>query len=452
MGRPPCVVVEQATRQPALDAMAAAELTALVRGLSPALESLSCVRLRDELSSFDYPCSEEHVAAYGALLPSGFLWIERALGAPVDSSTDEVWGSETTPSGPQVLSINPKIYSGRTLKTMRKELERRAPGALLVRVVQEGNQWSCFLDKAEDERIELGVIFMDRYGRPRSRLSKKGIVRLADHLCGASAVLYDTEDSNDEPGQDDDSNPEAVGSPRIVLVGERINFTEVYPAVLACLGDAADALGCIPEIDLLSAHKVNSAEGRDRLAAADGLLIPGGGDMSQVDGQIKAAEWALQEGCPTIGLCLGMQSMCAAAARVRAGMPGAHLEEVAPDAPFLAFTRIYDDQGRGVHRLGERRSNIAESSRLAGIFKQPTLRERMHHRYQLNPELILTLAEAGLLVTARSFDGRIADGIECPDHPFYIGLQGHPELSSRRGQPHPLVRAFLAQAGQRRSS
>jgi CTP synthase len=213
---------------------------------------------------------------------------------------------------------------------------------------------------------------------------------------------------------------EAVaGDCRIGLLGDAHHHRHVYPAVLAQLGDAADRTGIAAEPVLLSADEAL----RDGvLVGLHGLILPGGADMGQVAPQIALAGRALTARVPLFGLCLGMQSM--ATALVRAAVwPDAVFEEI--DGPGLrrSFVRMRGADGEGLHRLGDRAFRPAPGSRLGALLPQgATL--RMNHRYRFNPAI-----DAGAMPEAIwHWSGDILDAVEVPSHPFFIGLQGHPEI------------------------
>ena len=149
--------------------------------------------------------------------------------------------------------------------------------------------------------------------------------------------------------------------------------------------------------------------------------------MAAVIGQIAVAKATRQRRIPTLGLCLGMQSMCTAVVQQQAGYEQAILAEVAPDAPLHSFVRFDDLRHR------------------CGLFAFPALApyQRMHynHRYYFNPQLLPQLLAGGIEVSVQTDD--IVEAIRCASHPFWQGVQGHPELMSRPDAPHPLFSRFL---------
>lgn len=205
---------------------------------------------------------------------------------------------------------------------------------------------------------------------------------------------------------------------KIGVVGDPNYLQRTYPAVLARLGDAADQSKVTVKPVLIPTGATPST------FALDGLILPGGQDLKQVPSQISFAEHALNRGIPTLGLCLGMQSMTTAA--VRASLwADAMLEEAAGPGPHRSFIRMELEDGSIRHRVGESYLRPASGTRLAAILPLGAA-VRMNHRYCFNRDVDVTR----LRQFALHWSGNILDAIEAKTHPFYIGLQGHPELGT----------------------
>jgi len=200
---------------------------------------------------------------------------------------------------------------------------------------------------------------------------------------------------------------------RVGIVGEALHHRLVYPAVLATLADAAERAGLAVEPVFFDGAIPSGL---------DGLILPGGCDMRQVPAQIAAAQTALDQDLPTLGLCLGMQSM--ATALIGARWPDAAFEEIAGPGERRSFVRLRDGDGGAQHRLGERRLIPRPDSCLARLLPDGAA-VRVNHRYALNPEIVADPPAGSVLHVAA--DG-VAEAIEVPAHRFFLGLQGHPEL------------------------
>lgn len=217
---------------------------------------------------------------------------------------------------------------------------------------------------------------------------------------------------------------EPASTLRIGLIGREADHRQAYPATLAALGDAASALQLTLDIHFLPPASLSA--NLDELEGLHGVLLPGGSSMAAVQGQIRVAQTTVTRPLPTLGLCLGMQSMATAAVRQQPACEQAILAEVAPDAVLHSFIAFAD----GHHRCGV----------------LPFHDGAMHynHRYRFNPQLLPQLSASGVQVNAQTDD--IVEAITLPDHLFWQGVQGHPELASRPDAPHPLITAFLQAA------
>jgi hypothetical protein len=224
---------------------------------------------------------------------------------------------------------------------------------------------------------------------------------------------------------------EAGASLRIGLVGREADHRLVYPATLGSLGDAASALGFDLDVHFLPPAELS--HGLQELDTLHGVVLPGGASMAAVNGQIRVAQATLARRLPTLGLCLGMQSMMTAAVRQSAGFEQAILAEVAPDAPVHSFVAFAD----GRHRCG-----VLPFTSI--LLPGNTTQMHYNHRYRFNPQCLPQLVASGVQVSAQTDD--IVEGISLPAHPFWHGVQGHPELMSRPDAPHPLFTALLLTA------
>ncbi|SFB34256.1 CTP synthase [Rhizobium sp. NFR07] len=242
----------------------------------------------------------------------------------------------------------------------------------------------------------------------------------------------------------------------IALVGAKSDHLDVYPAALASLADAADSLSLQLNIDFVDPVQFREADAGETLEPYAGVLLPGGADMKNVAGQTAVAAFALENGLPVVGLCLGMQTMATAVAWRAFGRSNANLAEADPDAGIKTFLAMAGEQKADgdllpEHRTGDQQIEVTSGTRLAGLLAAGTA-IRCNHRFRLNPSLVGDLEAQGLRISARGVGGAVVDAIEVVDHPFYMGMQGHPELSSRPGKPHPLIVAFLQATIRKQSS
>ncbi|QKJ86057.1 CTP synthase [Paramixta manurensis] len=241
--------------------------------------------------------------------------------------------------------------------------------------------------------------------------------------------------SSDAFGRWSTTRPAPIAPARQIhlgLVAREADQRAVYPAILAALGDAAGQINSGLTIHFLPPATLSADLAE--LRPLDAVLLPGGASMAAVAGQIRIAAATFTSGLPTLGLCLGMQSMATAAVQRSAGYQHAMLAEVAPAAALHSFIPFADAR----HRCGllPFRANAA----------LPGTTSLMHynHRYHFNPALLPQLAASGVMVSAAT--GFIVDAISLPTHPFWHGVQGHPELLSSASTPPTLLLALLRAA------
>ncbi len=191
----------------------------------------------------------------------------------------------------------------------------------------------------------------------------------------------------------------------------------------------------------------------ERLARADGILIPGGFGGRGIEGKIAAARVAREQGIPYLGICLGMQIAVAEIARHVAGMEGANSTEFDLETPFPVIDLLPEqkevaDLG-GTMRLGADPIKLHNGTRAREIYGEAVIYERHRHRYEVNNLLRKRLQSAGLCISGTSPDERLVEVVEIEDHPFFVASQFHPEFKSRPERPAPLFRDFVAAALER---
>jgi CTP synthase len=239
---------------------------------------------------------------------------------------------------------------------------------------------------------------------------------------------------------------------KIALVGKYVQLEDAYLSVCEALRHAAALQDARVEIDWIDSEHLedSSTDAPDRLAAADGILIPGGFGGRGIEGKIAAAAIAREERIPYLGICLGMQVAVAEIARRLAGMEGANSTEFDIETPYpvidlLPEQKEVSDLG-GTMRLGADPIKLHPGTRAREIYGEAVIYERHRHRYEVNNLLRKRLQSAGLCISGTSPDERLVEVIELEDHPFFVASQFHPEFKSRPERPAPLFRDFIAAA------
>lgn len=173
----------------------------------------------------------------------------------------------------------------------------------------------------------------------------------------------------------------------------------------------------------------------------------GGFGERRIEGKIAAARYARIHKIPYLGICLGMQIAVIEFCRHVLGMNGANSAEFSEN-PEDVIHLMPDQQGNlpkgGTMRLGAYPCRLAPGSRLEALYGQPLVQERHRHRYEFNNRIRAQVEEAGMILSGLSPDGRLVEAVELKDHPFYVGVQYHPEFKSRPNRPHPVFSGFIA--------
>ena len=237
---------------------------------------------------------------------------------------------------------------------------------------------------------------------------------------------------------------------KIALVGKYVQLEDAYKSVVEALRHSGFQHGCAIDIDWVDSETLDDSEVRERLAHADGILIPGGFGVRGIEGKIEAARIAREEKIPFLGVCLGMQMAVADFARHVVDMPGANSTEFDPETPYpvidlLPEQKEVSDMG-GTMRLGADPVKLHEGTLARDIYGEAVIYERHRHRYEVNNFLRRRLEAEGLVISGTSPDERLVEIIEISDHPFFVASQFHPEFKSRPERPAPLFRDFVGAA------
>jgi CTP synthase len=234
----------------------------------------------------------------------------------------------------------------------------------------------------------------------------------------------------------------------IGLVGKYVELHDAYISVVEALNHGGIDSDAKVNVKWINAVDVNEENVSELLKDVDGVLVPGGFGDRGIDGKIFAAGYARKNNIPYLGICLGMQCAVIEIAREVAGLKDAHTSEIDKDTKYPVIDLMPEqkdiDEKGGTMRLGLYPCKLKEKTNSYKAYKDEVIYERHRHRYEFNNEFRKQLLDAGLVIAGTSPDDRLVEIIEFKDHPWFVGVQFHPELKSRPNRPHPLFRDFIS--------
>ncbi|KFL26051.1 CTP synthase [Devosia sp. 17-2-E-8] len=363
------------------------------------------------------------------------------------------------------LTLMPFIPSAGELKTKPtqhsvKELRSIgiAPDVLLVR---------CDRPIPEGERRKLSLFCNVRESAVIQGLDVQSIydVPLAYHKEGLDTEVLAAFGITDAPAPDLSAwedvssrlhNPE--GEVNIAIVGKYTGLKDAYKSLSEALTHGGIANRTKVNIQWIDSEVFEREDPAPYLEHVHGILVPGGFGERGSAGKIQAARFARLKDVPYFGICFGMQMACIEAARNTAGIKNASSTEFGPTKEpvvgmMTEWTKGNDTETRGSEgdlggtmRLGAYPAQLVRGSRVADIYGSTRISERHRHRYEVNMDYRKLLEKNGLLFSGVSPDGKLPEIVERTDHPWFIGVQFHPELKSKPFEPHPLFASFIAAA------
>ncbi len=248
------------------------------------------------------------------------------------------------------------------------------------------------------------------------------------------------------------------GAVTIAIVGKYVNLLDSYKSLAEALTHGGIAHHIQVNLNWIDSEIFESGDTVEALEGVHGILVPGGFGERGSEGKVHAVRFARERRIPFLGICFGMQMAVVEAARNLAGLPNASSTEFGDtDEPVvglmtewmrgnkLEHRQANGDMG-GTMRLGAYPAELMPGSRVAEVYGATQISERHRHRYEVNMAYKSRLERAGICFSGMSPDGVLPEIIEIPDHPWFIGVQFHPELKSKPFEPHPLFASFIAAA------
>ncbi|MCC6408030.1 MAG: CTP synthase [Planctomycetes bacterium] len=235
----------------------------------------------------------------------------------------------------------------------------------------------------------------------------------------------------------------------IAVVGKYIELHDAYKSIYESLTHAGIANRCRVKIRKVRAEDYY-VKGASLIEGVDGVLVPGGFGERGVEGKIRAIQHARETGLPFFGICLGMQCATIEFARNVMGLEGAHTSEFALDTLHPVIHLMPDQEHQkdkgGSMRLGSFPCRLVPGTRAAQLYGAELVHERHRHRYEFNNDYRARFVQAGMVLSGVNPERDLVEIVELPDHPFFVGVQFHPEFKSRALAPHPIFQGFVGAA------
>jgi len=247
---------------------------------------------------------------------------------------------------------------------------------------------------------------------------------------------------------------------RVAICGKYTKLHDSYASVIEAVRHSGAHIDGQVEIVWLDTTELeqNGASCADFLRKVDAVIVPGGFGTRGIEGKIQVIQYCRENGIPFLGICYGMQLAVVEYARNVVGLAGSHTTEATEDGFEVAHPvvcilpeQVGITQKGGTMRLGGHDITLKEGSRAARLYKSPKIRERFRHRYEVNPEYVMQLEKAGMVFSGHDPTGAIMQVMELPDHPYFLGCQFHPELTSKLEDPSPLFYELIHTAYERKN-
>lgn len=328
------------------------------------------------------------------------------------------------------IGIQPHVLICRTEQAMSKEMAQKI---------------SLFCNVRAENVIEERDVEFSIYQVP-TMLVERGLDRI---ICEHLELPFDQETDFTSWEAMLESLRETKETCEIAVVGKYIQLHDAYKSIYESLSHAGIANQVDVKLRKVQAEDVIT-RGVEVLEGVDGILVPGGFGERGIEGKIRAIQYARETGTPFFGICLGMQCATIEMARNVLELEGAHTLEHSPNTPHPVIHLMADqediDEKGGTMRLGSFKCELEEGSRVRELYGRELIHERHRHRYEFNNDYRDRFRGAGIRLSGRNPDRDLVEVVELDDHPFFIGVQYHPEFKSRPLDPHPIFAGFVGAA------
>jgi len=236
----------------------------------------------------------------------------------------------------------------------------------------------------------------------------------------------------------------------IGLIGKYVELQDAYKSILEALIHAGAMNECKVEVRNIHSEYLTKENAKEKLQNLDAVIVAPGFGSRGIEGKIDAIRYVRESKIPFLGICLGMQMACVEFARNVLGMPKAHSTEMDPDTNQGVICMMEEQkavtQKGGTMRLGSYECELSTDAKVAAIYGTTSITERHRHRYEFNDKYRDDFERAGMIPVGKNPDTGLVEVVELKDHPFFIGVQFHPEYKSTVENPHPLFVGFIKAA------
>ena len=294
----------------------------------------------------------------------------------------------------------------------------------------------CIIQNLDAESLYEIPIMLEAEGLAKAVCKKLSLEDKAPDLTDWMEVL------NKERNMDKEVN--------IALVGKYVGLHDAYLSIVESLRHAGIYNSANINISWVNSENVSDENVAEILSGADGILVPGGFGDRGIEGKITAIKYARENKVPFLGICLGMQCAVIEFARNVLGYKEAHSSEILPSTQhpvidLMPEQRDIEDMG-GTMRLGAYPCKLYEGTKAYEAYGEDLIYERHRHRYEFNNEYRKIFAEKGMVIAGISPNEKLVEIVELKDHPWFVGVQFHPEFKSRPNRANPIFREFVASA------
>ncbi|HEY4800166.1 MAG TPA: CTP synthase [Bacteroidia bacterium] len=237
---------------------------------------------------------------------------------------------------------------------------------------------------------------------------------------------------------------------KIGLIGKYIELKDSYKSISEALIHAGAVNNCRVDVQWIHSEWINEENVSEKLTGLAGIIVAPGFGKRGIEGKISTIRFAREHGIPFLGICLGMQCAVIEFARNVMGKPDAHSTEINPSTSnpvidLLETQKTITHKG-GTMRLGAYPCELKEDTRVFSVYKQKEISERHRHRYEFNNEYLGDFEKVGMIASGINPEGGLVEIVELKDHPWFIGVQFHPEYKSSVAKPHPLFVGLVSAA------